>query len=183
MDQNRRILAMQFVAAAVAVGGMKTLHAADTKERKVPQVIKDWMEPWLAGGLSTAGALDKYFATLTADSTYTDPNFPKPVLASSLKEHWREEFSAYPDARFETVSLEAVSEHAWIYRWIVRGTHTGPIIGFKDVPPTGRSFTLPGCDFIELRGGKVSSDVGYFDRLTLLSQLGFTLNKPPAPGT
>jgi len=144
-------------------------------------VVKNWMEPWMAGGLSAAGALDVYFATLTPDSRYTDPNFPKPVLAPSLKERWKEEFTAWPDARFESVSLDAISEHAWVWRWLMHATHTGSNKAVP-IPPTGRSYTVPGSNFIELRGDLVSSDLGYFDRFTLLSQLGYTV-KPPAPAS
>jgi predicted ester cyclase len=181
MDQNRRTLAMQLVAAAVAVGGVGTAHAGDPKEkRNVPPVIKDWMGPWMAGGLSTDHGLDKFYATLSSDSTYTDPNFPTPVLMLSLKEHWKDEFGAWPDAKFESAGLDAISDNAWVWRWVMHGTHTGTNKALT-IAPTGRSFTVPGCDFIELRGDKISRDVGYFDRFTLLSQLGFTLNNPPAP--
>jgi predicted ester cyclase len=171
---------MQLVAAAAAVAGVGAVHAADPKKKKIPQVIKDWMEPWMAGGLSTDHGLDQYYATLSSDSTYTDPNFPKPVLMLSLKEHWKDEFSAWPDAKFESVRLDAISDSAWVWRWVMHGTHTGTNKALT-FPPTGRTFTVPGCDFIELRGDRVSGDVGYFDRLTLLSQLGLTLNNPPAP--
>ena len=56
MDQNRRALALQSVVAAAAIGGVRTAPAAEPRKGKVPQVIKEWMEPWTAGGLSNAGA-------------------------------------------------------------------------------------------------------------------------------
>ncbi len=178
MDQSRRSFATRIVTAA-AGGGLAMAQAAEPQTRRIPPVVKTYVDTFAAGGLTTGG-LDVWFSILTADSTYSDPDFPTPVPALSLKEHWKEAFSAFPDAKFELVSLDALSERAWVYRWIMQATHTGPING---IPATGRRVQMPGCDFIELRGDLISSDVGYFDRFTQWRQLGFTLNKPPAPST
>jgi hypothetical protein len=67
------------------------------------------------------------------------------------------------------VSLNTVSEHLSVWRWILRGTNTG---SYRGLPVTGRSLTLPGCEFIEVRGGKLHVVEGYFDQLTILGQLG-----------
>jgi predicted ester cyclase len=51
-----------------------------------------------------------------------------------------------------------------------RPGHEHPVLpGF---PVTGRPLTLSGCEFLEARGGKLHKVDGYFDRLTILGQLG-----------
>jgi hypothetical protein len=54
-------------------------------------------------------------------------------------------------------------------QWLMKGTNTDPIMGF---PPTGRSVTLPGADFITIKGDKIHSVQGYFDQKTFVEQLG-----------
>jgi predicted ester cyclase len=75
------------------------------------------------------------------------------------------------------VSLDPVTEHLSVWRWLLRGTNTG---SYRGAPATGRSLTLPGCEFLETRGGKLHQVDGYFDRLTILAQLGLTA-APAAP--
>jgi len=181
MERRRRNFTGRLIAGAgVVATGIGAVRRAEAVTKKIPRVVQAYVDTFAAGGLTTGG-LDKWYTLVTEDSTYGDPDFPKPVLLSSLKGHWKEAFAAFPDATYEAVSLDAISERAWVYRWVMHATHTGPLLGFEDLPPTGRRFTMPGCDFVELRGDLISSDVGYFDRFTLLSQLGFTLSKPHAP--
>jgi hypothetical protein len=54
----------------------------------------------------------------------------------------------------------------------LRGTNTG---SYREFPPTGCSVILPGCEFIEVWQGLVQRVEGYFDRLSMLQQLGIIL--------
>jgi steroid delta-isomerase-like uncharacterized protein len=179
MDQYRRIFAMQMLVAGATFGSVEIAQAAKPQERKFPRALKAYKEIFEGGGLAT-GRLDAWYTLLTSDSTYSDPDIPKPVLTVSLKQHWKEVFDAFPDATYETVSLDPISERVWVYLWVMHATNTGT---FNGVPATGRRVEMPGCEIVELRGGLIFRDVGYFDRLTFLTQLGYTLNNPPAPGT
>jgi predicted ester cyclase len=85
-------------------------------------------------------------------------------------------FAGFPDATFETVVVHAITADLAVWRWVVRGTNTGSNPGF---PPTGRSVILPGCEFIEVRTGKVQRVEGYVDCLSMLEQLGL-VSLPPA---
>jgi predicted ester cyclase len=96
------------------------------------------------------------------------------MLGAAIKEYFPGIFTGFPDATFETVGLHVISEHLSVWRWVLHGTNTGP---YRGLPPTGRSVRLPGCEFIEVRDDKIHRIEGYFDRLTLLGQLGL------APGT
>jgi steroid delta-isomerase-like uncharacterized protein len=113
--------------------------------------------------------LDAWLDTLEPDGTYSDPGTAQALSGQALKEHFAVFFAGFPDATCETVGLDPISEHLWAWRWVLRGTNTG---SYRGLPSTGRTLVLPGCEFIEVRGDKVHRVEGYFDRLTLLGQLG-----------
>jgi|SRR5258708_2664136 hypothetical protein len=75
-------------------------------------------------------------------------------------------FAGFPDA---------ITEDLAVWRWVIRGTHTG---SHRGLPPTGRSVILLGCECITAREGLVQRVEGYFDRLGMLQQLELV----PAPG-
>ena len=130
-----------------------------------PQVIKTYVETWTTHDLTTCIGL------FAPDGTYSDPTTPEPALPRNLKQQWAGFFAGFPDLKFETVGLDAISENLWVWRWIGHGTNTGSFMG---KPPTGRKVTQPGCEFIAIRDGRIHSVVGYFDQLTMLAQLGLT---------
>jgi predicted ester cyclase len=74
------------------------------------------------------------------------------------------------------VGIDRISENLWVWRWVLHATNTG---SYRGLPPTGRTFNTPGCEFIELRADKVYRADGYFDRFAILSQLGLV----PTPTT
>jgi steroid delta-isomerase-like uncharacterized protein len=130
---------------------------------EVPQVVKTYIETFSTGDMETCIGL------FGPDGTYSDPSTPEPTLARTLKEQWAAFYVGLPDLKFETVGLDAISDSLWVWRWIGRGTNTGSFMGN---PPTGRRTELPGCEFIEIRDGRIRNIVGYFDRLTMMTQLG-----------
>ncbi len=118
--------------------------------------------------------VDACLATFAADATYSDPGTHQPLTGQAIKDYYAALFAGFPDATTETVAVYAITEDLAVWRWIIRGTHTG---SFHDLPPTGRSLIQPGCEFIEVREGLVQRIEGYIDRLTFMEQLGLV----PAP--
>ena len=76
--------------------------------------------------------------------------------------------AAFPDGRGEILNLVAAGETV-VVEWRVSGTNTGPFDGRE---PTGKSFERRGCSVAEVRGAKIVGYRDYFDRATLLEQLG-----------
>jgi predicted ester cyclase len=130
-----------------------------------PQAVRTYVDTF------TAASLDVWFANFTLDGTFRDPHLPEPTPVHGLKEHFAALFVGFPDFSAETVSLAPISADLWVWRWIMRGTNTGP---FRGAPPTGRTATMAGCEFIAIRGDKVRHVDAYFDRLTMLRQLNPT---------
>lgn len=56
-----------------------------------------------------------------------------------------------------------------VYRWMLKGTHTGVFMG---VPPTGNRISMSGIDIIRLSEGKIVESWVNADAFGLLQQLG-----------
>ena len=83
---------------------------------------------------------------------------------------------AFPDLNFwGAAELIAEGDHV-VGRWEGGGTHTGPAFGdflIGSLPAaTGRKMRFTGTTVLELRGGKIVSEVGLDDGVTALTQLG-----------
>jgi predicted ester cyclase len=61
-----------------------------------------------------------------------------------------------------------------VVRWTNSGTHVGDFFG---IPPTNKSFSIPGIDIYRLKEGKLAEHWHVVDQLSLLQQLGLI----PAP--
>lgn len=141
---------------------------------EIPEVVNEYVDAFAHADVDgCAGAF-------ALDGTYTDPGTRGPLSGQAIRDHFAAFFSGFPNATCETVSLDPVTGHLSVWRWIVRGANSGP---YRGIPATGRSLALPGCEFIEARGGKLHRVDGYFDRLTILTQLGLAPGPaPPAAG-
>jgi steroid delta-isomerase-like uncharacterized protein len=83
-------------------------------------------------------------------------------------------FTAIPDFRVDVVRATPLNETTVADQWGIKGTWTqafpgGPLAG---MPPTGKSFVVPGASFINIENGKVRSDTQYFDQMAFLTQIG-----------
>jgi len=76
--------------------------------------------------------------------------------------------TAFPDGKLEIQRIHTVGDVA-ITEFIARGTHRGDLMG---IAPTGRPMTLPVCNVIEVRDGKIYAEREYMDMLHMMQQLG-----------
>lgn len=136
---------------------------------ELPQIVSTYIDSF------TRHDLDAWLATFAPDGTYSDPGTAQPLAGQAITDHFAGFFAGFPDATFETVSVHAITADLAVWRWVLRGTNTG---SYRGLPVTSRSVILPGCEFIEVRDAKIHWVEGYFDRLSLLQQLGMV----PAPG-
>lgn len=83
--------------------------------------------------------------------------------------------NAFPDGKIEIQRIHTVGDVA-ITEFIARGTHRGDLMG---IAPTGRPMTLPVCNVIEVRDGKIYAEREYMDMLHMMQQLGVA----PGPAT
>ncbi len=84
--------------------------------------------------------------------------------------------SALPDGKIEIQRIQTAGSDVAITEFIGRGTQTGELMG---VAPTGRQVTIPVCNIIEARDGKIYAEREYMDALHIMQQLGAA----PVPAT
>lgn len=64
----------------------------------------------------------------------------------------------------------------------ITGTHSGILASpAGNIPPTGRSVSVPFANVLEVRGGKTTSSTLYFDQADLVAQLGIATAGALAP--
>ncbi|SRR5216683_1322988 len=156
----------------------------------------------MAGSLHSMTEVRRYFDAWNArdptgvlgdfarGGTYTDPSVTRPALSgSALEEHARALFVAFPDLSFEVATAWAMDGGLngpdVVVRWLMRGTHTGPLEGYISsssysvLPPSGGSLALPGLDLFTVEAGKIAAVERYFDRQTMAEQLGLQVIVQP----
>jgi len=95
-----------------------------------------------------------------------------PEAGLAISQMWA---TAFPDGRIDVQSIHTAGNVA-IVEFTGRGTHRGDLMG---ITPTGRQVTLPICNVIEVRDGKIYAEREYMDMLHMMQQLGVA----PAPAT
>ena len=107
--------------------------------------------------------------------TYTDPITNGPLTGAAIGGFAEGLFASFPDLSFDITS-NAETGSGVVLEWTMRGTNTGSLRG---LPPTGEQIAQPGIDVIRTSGDKVRSVRGYFDRQTMLEQLGLQVVVQP----
>ncbi|HYC32200.1 MAG TPA: ester cyclase [Gemmatimonadales bacterium] len=119
-------------------------------------------------------------ASFRPGGTYEDPNTAGPVGVELLRAYASGLWSAFPDLDFEEVSCRASGSSEVTIVWIMRGTNLGSLRG---LPPTGARIALPGVDLVTVRDDGIERVQGFFDRATLMEQLGLmSVVQPRAVG-
>lgn len=106
--------------------------------------------------------------------TLTTPAFTHPLSGAALQTYLEAQLSAFPDIHAEAVGDKLVGVNTISGRHLITGTWTkpmsaGPLTGMA---PTGKAFILPSADFLDIKDEKIASWTQYYDRMSLLSQLG-----------
>ena len=108
-------------------------------------------------------------ASFRPGGTYEDPNTNGPIGPGPLANYAAGLWTAFPDLRFDELGWQEADGGEITFRWLMRGTNRGSLRG---LPPTGATIALPGVDVITVCDGAVERVQGYFDRATLMEQLG-----------
>jgi steroid delta-isomerase-like uncharacterized protein len=120
--------------------------------------------------------VDAVLATFGPDGTYCDPVTGGRLHGEALKGYMAGLWSAFPDLNFEIASKGLAEENLVAAQWIMRGTNTGSMMG---LPPTGKTVTVHGADFIRVSGGRIQTVDGYFDSRAVPDQLGLQVLVQP----
>ena len=132
-------------------------------------VARRYIEAWNARSPS---AINEMFVE---GGTYTDPTTKGALTGVAIGGYAGGLFASFPDLSFDITS-NAETASGVVLEWTMRGTNTGSLSG---LPPTGAVIAQPGIDVIRVNGDKVLSVRGYFDRQTMLDQLGLQVVVQP----
>lgn len=108
--------------------------------------------------------------------SYQDPLSGGPVRGDAMRSHAQMLLTAIPDLEFEVDGALTAGEQRVAARYVLRGTHSGPLpgdIGFEQIDPTDAPIALKGTLFVDFSNGVISHIENVFDQLAFADQLGF----------
>jgi steroid delta-isomerase-like uncharacterized protein len=119
-------------------------------------------------------------AAFVEGGTYEDPSTGRPLQGEEIAAYADSLFTAFPDLAFQPVAESLFRPGTLAAQWSMGGTNRGPFLG---MPPTGKTVSLRGADFITIEAGGIRSVQGYFDQRTFAEQLGLqVVVQPEAAG-
>jgi steroid delta-isomerase-like uncharacterized protein len=163
-------LALSLLFALFSCAQKETAPVENIEEevnlKKVESLIeKVWNEKDLS-------AIDSLFSnTLIREVNGVNLASNKKELTANLQLY----FNGFPDLQINLEEMTTVGNHVYLY-WTLSGTHTGI---FGELPPTGKKIKIRGIsrtDFDDT--GKIIRERVFYNELSLLQQMGYTLNPP-----
>ena len=108
---------------------------------------------------------DKFLAAFTDDVFYEDVTFAEVSHGKAeLRKFAVSEYDGVPDLELKLVHASIQNGHGTI-EWTFSGTDKG-------VYKTGKKFTVRGVSVVDVRGGKVSRSLDFYDVATVMRQVG-----------
>jgi steroid delta-isomerase-like uncharacterized protein len=108
---------------------------------------------------------DKMLAVFTADVFYEDVAFGEASHGhAELRKFAASEFEGVPDLELKLVRASIRNGHGTI-EWTFTGTDKG-------VYKTGKKFTVRGVSVVDVRDGKISRSLDFYDSATIMRQVG-----------
>lgn len=106
--------------------------------------------------------------------TLTTPAFAQPLSGMALQGYLQAQLAAFPDIKAQAIGDKLIGMGTVSGRYLITGTWTepmtvGPLAG---IAPSGKSFTLHSADFLDIKDQKIAAWTQYYDRMSLLAQLG-----------
>jgi len=136
---------------------------------KAADIAREYMETW------NRRDWDHYRSMMHADYYYMGGDGVKSQGADAGIGVAQMFATAFPDGVIDIQRVIDAGDKA-IVEFIGRGKHDGDLMG---VAPTGRQVSIPVCDVLEIRDGKIAGEHEYIDIMTIMTQLGVV----PAPAT
>jgi heme-degrading monooxygenase HmoA len=156
------VMHMQIRAVEEYTLAFTTIRDGDTRsliERDVELWNARDLDAWMAG-------MDLFRIGMRA------PGGMRMTGREAAETMWNTWQLAFPDNHLETLAIHS-DDRGGVHQFRATGTHTGTLRGpAGEIPATGRTVQLDGCDVYEFDGGKITSVHLYFDQAELLGQLG-----------
>jgi steroid delta-isomerase-like uncharacterized protein len=129
--------------------------------------------------------LDAHGKLYASDAVAFDPMYPQPLRGRDAIRKDTEIFlRAFPDMRFEALTVIEKDERTGSAEIRLTGTHTGPLQSptGEEIPPTKKRVELKGAVFARLNErGEIVEERRYYDVGTMLRQLGLVPEQAKEP--
>ena len=135
--------------------------AADGKAKADPGAAfaTKWIAAW------NSHDVEKFLPLFTDDAVYEDVAFGEKSKGSAeLRKFFASELEGIPDLELKLERANLHGGHGTI-EWVFSGTDKG-------VYKTGKKFSVRGVSVIEMRDGKISRNLDFYDLTTIMRQVG-----------
>lgn len=132
-----------------------------------PEAIREIVETHVA--VENQGDLEGTIATLSEDCIFE--SIPRGTTFhghEGARQMYQATFRAFPDWHVELTNFTPGPDYAWCDA-IATATHLGE---FDGIPPSGKRISFRMAVKFLIRNGKLGGEILYFDRLTILEQIG-----------
>jgi len=127
-------------------------------QKKSP-IVEKWIASW------NSHDAEQVVSICTNDILYEDVAFGAVNHGSAeLRKFAVSIFAAVPDAKFDLQNSWLDGRHGTI-EWVFSGTDTG-------LYNTGKRFTVRGITVVDLRKGRISRNLDYYDAASIMRQVG-----------
>jgi len=122
-------------------------------------VAEKWIAAW------NSHDPEKMLSAFTSDVFYEDVAFGEVSHGSiELRKFAASEYEAVPDLKLELLRT-SVSNGRGTIEWTFSGTD-------KDIFKTGKKFSVRGVSVIDVKDGKISRSLDFYDAATIMRQVG-----------
>jgi steroid delta-isomerase-like uncharacterized protein len=161
----KQVLTIVAVLAVIVLTSVAAQPEAKSTSDRNAAVAEKWIAAW------NSHDPEKLLSAFTSDVFYEDVAFGEVSHGSAeLRKFAASEFEAVPDLKIEMLRASVHNGHGTI-EWSFSGTD-------KDMFKTGKKFSVRGVSVIDVREGKISRSLDYYDAATIMRQVGVL---PPQP--
>lgn len=111
------------------------------------------------------------------DFVHTDAGNPEPLSAEDTQTFWPTWLASFPEYDWQ-VTRTIVAEEVVVTQWVFSGTHETtiePPIFHPPLKATGRTISIRGVSFYDIKDGLIERETLYIDLATLIVELGAEL--------
>lgn len=155
----KRILSAAAVLAMLVLPAIAAPPGDKSAGNREAAVAEKWIAAW------NSHNPDKMLAVFTDDVFYEDVAYGEVSHGhAELRKFAASEFEAVPDLEVKLLRTSVQGGHGTI-EWTFSGTDKG-------IYKTGKKFTVRGVSVIDVRNGKISRSLDFYDSGTIMRQLG-----------
>lgn len=155
----KRILSAAILLALLVLATIAVSADAKSKIDPGTALAEQWIAAW------NSHSPDKMLSLFADDVVYEDVAFGEVSHGTSeLRKFFLSEIEGVPDLELKLQRSDIHNGHGTI-EWTFSGTDKGV---FK----TGKKFSVRGVSVIEMRGGKISRNLDFYDSATIMRQVG-----------